>query len=421
MNNTKIFYTAILIVSILSTVKSQEIKEWRGLNRDGIFHEKNLLNEWPDTGPELLWSFDSLPVGYSSLCIVENTIYLTGTQDTMDVCIALEINGKIKWETVYGRAWNGSYPDTRCTPAYNNGKLYVSSGYGDVACIDAISGDLLWQVKGYEKWDIKFCTWGVAESLIVFKDKVIFNPVGENTTTVALDKETGEVIWESKSIQDSTAYVSPILVKYAGINMMINIASANLYGVNLANGDIIWTFKYYNINTPTWSSRAPINNCTSPLFYKNQIFVTSGYNHTGALIELNEDATEAKLVWADTLLDNHHGGVVRIGDYIYGSNWINNSKGNWICLDWKTGEKKWDEKWQTKGSIVSADNKLILYDEKRGFVGLAEATPENFNLISSFKVPLGKGPHWSHPVICNGVLYIRHNKALLAYNITNSQ
>lgn len=419
MNYLKILFATIGLIIFISTVKSQDIKQWRGVNRDGIFHDQHLLDAWPAEGPELLWSFEELPEGYSSLCIVDSIIYLTGIKDTMDVCVAMEINGKIKWETEYGRAWNGSYPNTRCTPTYNNEKLYLSSGYGDVACIDAVTGVLIWQVKGYEKWDINFCLWGIAESPIVLGDKVFFNPIGAKTTTVALDKENGNVIWQSKSIKDSAAYVSPILAEYANKNLMINVASSNIYGTDLSNGEILWTFKYYDVNTPKWHANAPIINCNSAIFHDNRVYVTSGYNHTGVMLELNENGSKANLVWADTLLDTHHGGVVKVGDYIYGSNWINNNAGNWVCIDWKTGKKMWEEKWMSKGSIIAADGKLIIYDEKRGNVGLVEATPEKFNLISSFKIPMGNGPHWSHPVIHKGVLYIRHNKALMAYKISN--
>ena len=408
--------TIILIVVI--SISAQDIKEWRGQNRDGVYQAENLLTEWPEEGPELLWSVENLPEGYSSYSIVGDKIYTTGQRDTMDVCLALDLNGNILWETAYGRSWNGSYPLTRCTPTFDNGKLYVTSGYGDIACIDAGSGKLIWKVEGYEKWDIHFNIWGIAESVVVFDDKVIYNPIGKKTTTVALNKQSGDVVWESISINDSAAYVSPIYASYGGKNMIINISSNYIYGVNLKNGKILWTFKYSDVNRPTWHINAPIINCNSALFSGNRVYATSGYNHTGVMIELNEDGTNVKELWSDTLLDTHHGGVVKLGDYIYGSNWINNSTGNWVCIDWNTGEKMWEEKWNGKGSIISVNDKLIISDEKRGMVGLLNGSPDSFQLQGSFKTPLGKGPYWTHPVIRDGIMYLRHNKALMAYRIT---
>jgi len=117
-------------------------------------------------------------------------------------------------------------------------------------------------------------------------------------------------------------------------------------------------------------------------------------------------------------LDVHHGGVVKVEGYIFGANWENNADGNWCCIDWKTGEKKWEEHWNCKGSIISAEGLLYIYDEKRGNVGLLKATPEKFDLVSSFQINQGNsGPFWAHPVIHNGVLYIRHTNVLMAYDI----
>ncbi len=412
--------TIIFMVIKTSFVLAQNVTQWRGSERNGAYLEKELLNDWPVTGPEMLWSFEGLHPGYSSLCIVDNVIYTTGKKDSMDVCIALELKGKILWETEYGRAWNGSFPDARCTPTYNNGKLYLSSGYGDVACIDAKTGALVWQIKGMEKWDIRFWTWGCAESLIVLEDMVIFNPIGNKTTTVALNKEDGEVIWESESIHDSMAYVSPVVVEHANKKIMVNVSASNIYGVDLQDGEIVWIFNYYDLYTgKSKNADFPISNCNSPLVHDNRIYVTSGYDHCGVMLALKHGGTAVEQVWTDTIMDTHMGGVVKVGDYLYGSNWINNAKGNWVCLDWNTGAVQWEETWNSKGCIIAVNDKLILYDEKRGEVALTEASPEYFKLLGSFKVPLGKGRHWSCPVVQNGVLYIRHNNALMAYRITN--
>lgn len=417
MNYLKICLITIGLLIATVSCYSQNITEWRGQNRTGNYLQDELLNEWPAEGPELLWSTEKLPEGYASLCIVDDIIYSTGYQDTVDVCFALDFEGNILWETVYGRAWNGADPVTRSTPTFDNGKLYVSSGYGDIACLDANSGDLVWQIKGYEKWDINFCTWGIAESLIVSGDKVLFSPVGSKTMTVALNKENGEVIWETESLNDSAAYTPPILVEYAEKQMMINVASNHIYGVDISNGEIMWKFLYYDINTPLWHPRAPIINCNSPLFHNNQVYVTSGYNHTGVMLKLNEEGTNAELMWADTVLDTHHGGVVKVGDYIYGSNWINNGTGNWVCIDWKTGKKKWEQKWKGKGSLISVNDKIVIVPEKTGYVGLIDATPEKFNLTGSLRVTLGRGPYWNHPVIYKDDLYVRHSDALMVYRI----
>jgi hypothetical protein len=136
------------------------------------------------------------------------------------------------------------------------------------------------------------------------------------------------------------------------------------------------------------------------------------------MVKMAGNGLSAEVVWTDDLLDVHHGGVVLLNGYIYGANWNNNSDGSWCCIEWKSGKKMWEEHWNCKGSIISAEGLLYLYDEKRGNVGLLTANPAKFDLISTFQVTEGDmGPFWAHPVIHNSLLYLRHNNALMAYNI----
>ncbi|MFC2103906.1 PQQ-binding-like beta-propeller repeat protein [Bacteroidota bacterium] len=397
-----------------------EVKQWRGNDRNGIYHETNLLNEWPKDGPELFWSTDTLSMGNSSVSIGHNTIYLTGTKDTLDEVIALDMQGNLKWRTSYGRTWMYSYPEARCTPTIDNDKIYVTSGYGDVACLDAISGEIIWKINATEKYEANLNIWGIAESPLIIDDKVIFTPVGEKTTMVALDKLTGKEVWACETIHDSTAYVSPIVFNYAEKDIIVNITSCHVVGVNAQNGELLWKYRYYDLNPVHWHDVAPIINCITPLYNDGHIYVTSGYNHVGAMFKISPDASAIELMWTDTTLDTHHGGVVHLDGYIYGSNWKNNREGNWCCIDWKTGKKQYETEWETKGSIIYADGMLYCYDEKSGNLALVKATPEEFKIVSSFKIPLGNGPYWSHPVIHNGILYVRHGKALMAYSISAS-
>ena len=157
--------------------------------------------------------------------------------------------------------------------------------------------------------------------------------------------------------------------------------------------------------------------CVTPLWYNDKVYFTGGYNHGGIMINLTDQGRKASVSWTNTDLDVHHGGVVLVDGYIYGANWLNNGNGNWCCIDWNTGKKMYEEHWKCKGSIISADGMLYIYDEKTGFVGLVRPDPEKFDLVSSFKIKLGSGPYWPHPVIHNGVLFIRHGEALMAYDI----
>ena len=404
--------------------ENQRISEWREEDRTGVSAETGLMKSWPDGGPELIWSNAELPKGYSSVSFGNNTIYATGNDGQNDILVALDTYGKIKWKTTYGRSWTASNPESRSTPTVEGERVYVSSGYGDIACIDGISGNIIWSLKASETYKGKYGEWGIAESLLVDDEKLYFTPGGPETMTVALDKNTGNEIWKSKSLNDGPAYVSPILIGYAGKKLIINVSLHYIYAIDASNGDILWSIDHTKVidsrkSAAIWPD-APLIKCVTPLYRDGRIYVTGGYDHGSILLALNENGTNVSPAWTDEVLDVHHGGVVLVDGYIYGSNWLSNSDGNWCCLDWNTGKKMYEEHWKCKGSIISAEGMLYVYDEKSGFVGLVRATPEKFDLVSSFRVRGGSGPYWSHPVINNGNLYIRHGEYLAVYSIKSN-
>lgn len=399
----------------------QQISEWREENRTGVSAETGLLKSWPEEGPEMIWSVTGLPKGYSSVSFGNSSIYLTGYDGTNDVLIALDGNGKIKWQTPYGRPWYPSNPESRCTPTVEGNRVYVSSGSGDLACIDGTSGEIVWSLKASEVYKGTYGEWGIAESLLLDGQKLYFSPGGPETMTIALDKSTGELIWKSESIDSKPGYVSPILIEYAGKKMIVNVSLGYIYAVDASNGDILWKIDHKDAVSHsgymnTWPGLDFIK-CVTPLYHDGKIYITGGYDTGAVLLSLTDGGNNVKVEWTDTVLDVHHGGVVLVNGYIYGANWINNGDGNWCCIDWNTGKKMWEEHWKSKGSVIAADGLLYIYDERSGFTGLLKPNPEKFDLISSFKIKLGSGPYWAHPVINNGVLYIRHGDALMTFDI----
>ena len=331
--------------------------------------------------------------------------------------VALDPSGKIIWKTPYGRCWEKSYPESRCTPTVDGERVYVSSGYGDLACINGISGEIIWSLKASEEYGGTYGPWGIAESPMIDSDKLYFTTGGPQTTTIALNKNSGELIWKSESVNDPASYLSPTLVKKAGTKILVNITPRFIFGIDVSNGSMLW-----KINHREALGKSDINDtgqilCVTPVSSGNMIYMSGGYDHGGLMIDIGDDGKKASFVWKNEIMDVHHGGVVVVDGYIYGSNWINNGNGNWCCIDWKTGELMWEEHWNNKGSIIAADGMLYIYEEKNGNVGLLRPDPAGFDLVSSFKINGGSGPYWAHPVIHNGVLYIRHGEAFFAYDI----
>ncbi len=408
---------SIILFSMVSgVVGAQEISEWREENRTGISAETGLLKSWPANGPSLLWSNIDLARGYSSVSFGNNKIYTTGNIGNDDVLYALDLNGKILWKTIFGRSWTQSNPESRATPTVEGNRVYCTSGSGDLACVDGNSGKIIWSYKASELHKGTYGSWGIAESLLIDGDKVYYSPGGPETMTIALNKTTGKLIWKSASLNDKPGYVSPILITYAGKKMIINVSLGHVFAVDASNGEILWKVAHL-----ARAGGRDLIKCVTPIFYNGRVYVTGGYDTGGMMVEIGKDGKSATTVWTDDVLDVHHGGVVLVNGYIYGSNWLNNGNGNWCCIEWNTGKKMWEEHWNNKGSIISAEGMLYIYDEKSGNVGLLRANPEKFDLVSSFQITQGSsGPFWAHPVIHNGILYIRHSNALMAYNIKAS-
>jgi outer membrane protein assembly factor BamB len=412
--------TTFLIILLLlphGIIEAQKISEWRPENRTGVSSETGLMKSWPAAGPTLLWSNLDLAKGYSSPSFGTNTIYITGNKGDNDILFALDMNGKILWQAVMGRAWTGSNPESRATPTVEDNKVYTCSGFGDLACIDGTTGKIIWSYKASELNKGTYGNWGIAESLLTDGDKIFYSPGGPETMTIALKKATGNVIWKSASLNDKPGYVSPILISYAGKKMIVNVSLGHVFGVDASNGEILWKVSHKQSSDPDLRQFDPIK-CTTPLYKDGMVYVTGGYDTGGMMIKISNDGKSASVAWTDSVLDDHHGGVVLVNGYIYGSNWLNNNNGNWCCIEWTTGKKMWEEHWNCKGSIISAEGMLYIYEERKGNVGLLKANPEKFDLVSSFQVTRGDtGPFWAHPVIHNGNLYLRHGKALMVYDI----
>ena len=304
----------------------------------------------------------------------------------------------------------------RTTPAIDNGKAYVISGSGEIVCINTADGKIVWSVDGGKLYERKTGNWGTSECPLVYDNKVIYTPSGDQTTMVALNKETGELVWKSEPLGDSGAYISPILISYKGKRQIIGGTGQSYIGVDPETGKIQWRFTDWGRDGKPGGGIAP----NSPLFKDGKIFFCQGYNINSVMLQLADDLNSVSLVWRNNDLDTHHGGYVLVDGTIYGSNWINNNQGNWVAVDWATGATKYDTNWgggKSKGSIVTADGMLYIYDERRGTVGLVKPNPAKFEVVSEFRITKGEGPHWAHPVLHDGVLYIRHGNAFMAYKV----
>ena len=394
---------------------SQEITEFRGIQRTGHFNETGLLKQWPAGGPKLILKIEGFGKGYSHPILIDEIIYVTGIKnDTLDVLSTYNLKGELLWETPYGRSWTKSYTDSRSTPTFENGKIYVSSGTGQVNCMDAKTGKIIWRVDAIKDYKGEIYNHGDAENPLLVGDLVVFTTGGEENTMVALRKTDGLLVWKTKSLGGSKSYASPVVIQHNGISIILAQTAENLIAINPENGEIIW---HYNLIQFHLLQQGVGANTNPPLYFNNEIFVTSGYDHPGIKLALSDDGKSVQEAWKNDTIDTHHGGVVLVDGNLYGSNWQNNSKGRWVSVNWETGRTNWETELFNKGSTIYADGMLYIYEEKSGNVALVEPSPENLKIRCTFKVTEGEGPHWSHPAIYNRKLFIRHGNALMVYDI----
>lgn len=404
----------IFIFVLLAT--DAQIYQFRGPHRDGVFPESGLLKEWPENGPELLLEFEGIGEGYSSVISDGNYIYASGMIDRMDHLTCIDFDGNQKWQVTYGESWNQSFPNTRGTPTIEGDRIYIMSGMGELACLNAETGGINWKINVDKDYQADWHNWGVAESPLIVDNKVICSPAGALTTFVAFDKMTGAEIWKTPSTDGQRSYVSPILHSFNGKDYILGASASDFFIVDPENGEIKTSYKYFDGTIWEWQPKGMIW-ANSPVAKGNMIFLSIGYDYPAKMLRVSDDLTSIEEVYTSTLMDNHHHGIIELDGYLYGSYWIHNNAGNWACLDWDTGEVMYDQEWNSKGELVYADGMFYVYEEKRGNVALVEPDPSSFIVISSFQIEKGKGPHWSHPYIFDGKLFLRHGDVLMVYKI----
>lgn len=390
--------------------------QWRGPERSGVYSGVDLLKEWPENGPELKFAVDDLGRSHSAAVVSDKVIFATGMKDSMEYLSALDLDGNILWQKSYGARWEGTFPEARCTPLVENDRVYVLTGKDKMACLNAVTGDLLWEVDIHAVYSSVPDMFGVSESLLMVDDKIICTPGGNETTVIALDKMTGELVWKTESLGEARSNGSPIHVvnKELGFNLIIAMCQNHVLGVDPANGEILWKH-YHNKLDENGNKMTFLTN--TPLVYNDEIFISHGWQVPAEMLKLVEGGSSVSVKYSNDIFDNQNHGMVRLGDYVYGSNFVEKYFGKWVCMRWSDGKIMYEEEWHNKGPVISADGMLYLVDEAKGNVGLAAPTPDSLHIISSFKVSEGNGPFWSRPTIYHGMLFIRHGDVLLAYNI----
>jgi len=378
--------------------------QWRGVNRDGIYHETGLLKEWSPNGPELLWYTEALGDGYSSPAIANGRIYITGLTRDRLMLYVFDLNGNLLAQKDVGREESRNYPGPRSSVVISDGKLYLYNAFGQIFCLDANTLNEIWTKNVISEFNGTNIEWGVCETPLIVGDKIFITPGGSANNFVALNKNTGALIWSSRGEGHESTYCSPKFIGNQSIPMIATITQQHIIGFHADTGEKLWSHPITN----QWNIHP-----NTPVYGDGMIFVTTGYGGGSIMLRLTNGGRGIERAWTNNV-DNQIGGAVKVGNYVYASG-HNGSRG-FHCVDWNTGEVKYRSTDIGNGTVIYADGMLYYYSD-RGELALIRPNSERFEMVSRTSVTLGTNQHWAHLVIHDGVLYVRHGNALMAYKV----
>jgi outer membrane protein assembly factor BamB len=374
-----------------------------------MFPETGLLKKWPEGGPKLVWTVKGLGTGFSSAAIADGTIYVTGMDDQKQgYLFAFNLDGSPKWKVPYGPEMGKTGPavaGTRGTPAVDGDKIFVMSGFAKLYTIGSKKGQVLKSVDLLELSGAKQARYGFAECVLVDGKKVICTPGGPDATLMALDRDTGEKIWQSKGLSQRSAYCSIRLIRHGNRRLIVTLIEKGIVALDPETGKVFWQYAQ--------SNRYGVRPCP-PLYADGRIYFCAARGSGGIQLALADDGLSVTEKWTDKTLDPQMHGVVLVDGCIYGT--AQSANRGLVCLDWKTGKVMWKAPAIKMAAVVSAEGMLYVYGED-GTMRLVKPSAKAFTPVSQFAVYEGTDQHWAHPTIANGRLYIRHGDALMAYDI----
>lgn len=414
-----LFFLLVSFSLLTNSLGYEDWPHWRGPDRNDKSGETGLLKQWPEEGPRQLWVNKKAGLGYSGFAISGDQLFTMGLEGENEFALCLDAQtGEEIWRMNIGERFTNNWGDgPRSTPTLDGDQIFMLAAGGELVCLDQADGKKVWSVNMADLGG-KAPKWGYAEAPLIDGDKVICTPGGEKCTIVALNKKTGDQIWQSppvtKKLEDgsdtepsSAHYSSVIPVNLNNRRQYVQLTVQAVIGVDADSGEQLWQ--------SDWPGRTAV--IPSPIVYQDKVYVTSGYGVGSKLIQIGDDNSVSEL-WYSKAIQNHHGGVIKVGDYFYGS-----SSKAWVCQSEADGESAWADRKIKKGSVVYADGMFYHVEENSGRVLLIEAGPESHSIVSSFKMSpqterrKPKGKIWVHPVVANGKLYVRDQEIILCYDI----
>jgi outer membrane protein assembly factor BamB len=412
---------AVCAFCIAAPAIADDWPQWRGPTRDGIWHEKGIVEKFDSPELPIKWRKPIGP-GYNGPTVANGLVYVMDRQVEPEQIERVHCfdaaTGDPKWSHEYDCPYEEiSYrAGPRAAISIDNGKAYSLGSMGNLHCFDAATGDVVWKKSLNTEYDIQMPQWGVSASPLIDGDRIIMQIGGKNACVVALNKATGEEIW--KALDDKAQYSAPVIVKQGGKPVLVVWTGDGVVGLNPADGTVYW-------REAMKPSRMPIG-IVDPTVEKNRLFVSSFYDGS-LMLRLNQDQPTVERIWRAVGPDEQRtkslhcmiGTPIQDGDYVYGVD----SHGELRCLNAETGERIWESlkavpkaRWSTIHMVENA-GRVFMFNE-RGELLIGRLSPAGFEEISRTKLiepttdQLGqrKGVCWSHPAYANRCVFAATTK-----------
>ena len=379
--------------------------DFRGPARDGRYDEAPIRTTWPAEGLPLLWK-QPIGGGYASFVVAEGTAFTIEQRRQQEIVAAYDVEtGRELWthgsDAEFKESMGGDGP--RATPTWEAGRLYSLGAEGDLRCFEAKTGKLNWSRNILKDAGADNLQWGMSGSPLIVDDKVVVLPGGRSgKSVVAYNKLTGAQVW--KSLNDTQAYVSPMLVTLAGRRQILVVSSNRIVGLAVEDGMLLWESK--------WDTGMGINVSQPIVVDANRFFISSGYGKGAALVEISGsgEGLTARKVWENTSMKNKFNSSV-----LYEGNVFGLDEGILTCVDVKTGERRWKDGRYGYGQVILASGHLIIITDA-GELVLVKATPDKLTELARFSAIEGKT--WNYPAIADGRLLVRNQTQMACFDLS---
>ncbi len=400
----------ILILTWTLPTRADDWPQWFGPDRRGMSREDGLLEKWPQGGPELLWE-KPLGEGYSTFAVVGDRAWTQYQREGAQWAICIDTaTGDPVWKFRTGDEYK-KYPGPRATPTIDGDRAYIIDAQANLYCVEAATGDVIWNYNILKKYQADDLGWAGAMSPLIDGDKLLLNP-GESggNSIVAVNKMNGELIWRATEwesqdgLDDMAGYSSPVIRTLSGVRQYVFFLGTGATGIRAADGKQLWHFP--------WKTSFDVHSA-NPITKDDHVFITSGYNVGCVLMEISGDGPQkTSEVWRSRVIRSQMGTPILYEAHLYGFD-----EYDLVCVEFMTGQKKWETGAYRKGTLVMAGGMFYVLGE-RGNLALVKPNVNSLQVVSEFQTPLSRRRCWTMPVVSNGKLFARDETKMVCYDVS---